>query len=63
LGDFEGTLRVVIGDEVYRSSRAAINSKRPMLVEGQIEAGRDTVEPMVHARRVQRLDQLARKTN
>lgn len=61
LGDFEGTLRVLIPDDVYTRSRAELASRLPMLVEGQIELGRDSAEPMLNAQRIRRLDRLARQ--
>lgn len=61
LGDLEGTLRVVIGEEVYVRSRGELTGKLPLLVEGQIELRRDSGEPMLNAHRIQRLDRLAQQ--
>lgn len=58
LGDFEGTIRVLIPEEVYLRDRPALAGKIPLLVEGRVELGRDSVEPMLNASRIQRLDKL-----
>lgn len=58
LGDFEGTLRVVISEEVYQRSRGELAGKIPVLIEGRVELGRDAVEPALHAQRITRVDHL-----
>lgn len=58
LGDFEGTLRVVIGEEVYARSRGELDRKLPIYVEGQVEPGRESTEPVLHAQRILRVDRL-----
>jgi DNA polymerase III alpha subunit len=55
LADFEGTLRVVIPDEVYRVARSILAEKVPMLVKGKLELARDSVEPVLRASRIQSL--------
>jgi DNA polymerase III alpha subunit len=55
LADFEGTIRVVIPNEVYLRSRGNFKDKAPILVEGQVELGRDSVEPVLRASRIERL--------
>jgi DNA-directed DNA polymerase III PolC len=59
LGDFEGTLRVVISEEVYQRSRGELAGKIPVLIEGRVELGRDAVEPALHAQRITRVDHLS----
>jgi DNA polymerase III alpha subunit len=56
LADFEGTLRVVIPDEVYKRDRGAFGEKTPLLLDGRLELGRESPEPLLRATRVQRLD-------
>lgn len=56
LADFEGTLRVVIPDEVYLRHRGEFAGKSPLLIEGRLELGRDSVEPILRASRIERLD-------
>jgi DNA-directed DNA polymerase III PolC len=55
LADFEGTLRVVIPNDVYLLSRSSFKDRMPLLIEGQVELGRDSVEPVLRASRVERL--------
>ncbi|MCW5878492.1 MAG: DNA polymerase III subunit alpha [Anaerolineales bacterium] len=52
LADFEGTLRVVIPDEVYRRDRQAFNSRDALLVTGRLESGRESPEPVLQATRL-----------
>lgn len=52
LADFEGTLRVVIPDDVYTRYRAELAGKAPILVEGRLEAGRDSPEPLLKAKKI-----------
>ena len=59
LGDFEGTLRVVISEEVYQRSRAELAGKIPILIEGRVELARDSGEPSLHAQQITRVDRLA----
>jgi DNA polymerase III alpha subunit len=56
LADFEGTLRVVIPDDVYIRDRAELAGKAALLVQGRLELGRDSPEPLLRASRIQRLD-------
>lgn len=55
LADFEGTLRVVIPDEVYKRQRSAFADKAPLIVEGRLELGRESPEPLLRASRIERL--------
>jgi error-prone DNA polymerase len=55
LADFEGTLRVVIPDDVYVRDRAELAGKAALLVQGRLELGRDSPEPLLRASRIQRL--------
>jgi DNA polymerase III alpha subunit len=55
LVDFEGTLRVVIPDEVYMRDRGALVGKAPVIVEGRLELGRESPEPLLRASRVRKL--------
>ncbi len=59
LEDFEGTLRVVINEDVYQRSRGELAGRIPVLIEGRVELGRDAVEPALHAQRITRVDHLA----
>lgn len=52
LADFEGTLRVVIPDDVYRRCRAALNGNAPLLVEGRLESGSESPEPLLKATKI-----------
>ncbi|MEX1071720.1 MAG: DNA polymerase III subunit alpha, partial [Anaerolineales bacterium] len=56
LADFEGTMRVVIPDAVYLRDRAELAGKSPLLIEGKLELGRESPEPLLRASRVERLD-------
>jgi DNA polymerase-3 subunit alpha len=55
LADFEGTLRVVIPEDVYQRDRAAFVAKEPVLVHGWLDAGRESPEPVMRASRLSRL--------
>lgn len=55
LADFEGTIRVVIPNEVYLRARGSFRDKAPLLVEGRVELGRDSVEPVLRASKIERL--------
>jgi DNA polymerase III alpha subunit len=55
LADFEGTLRVVIPEDVYQRDRAAFVAKEPVLVHGRLDAGRESPEPVMRASRLSRL--------
>lgn len=52
LADLEGTLRVVVPGEVYTRGRNAFRQGVPMLIEGRLELGRDSEEPVLRASRV-----------
>jgi len=52
LEDLEGMLDVVITDEVYRRSRAAIATGGPYVVEGSMELDSRRGEPRIHAERI-----------
>lgn len=52
LADLEGTLRVVIPGEVYTRGRSAFREGIPVLIEGRLELGRDSAEPVLRANRV-----------
>lgn len=58
LADFEGTMRVVIPDEVYLRHRGEFAGKSPLLIEGRLELARDSVEPILRASRIERLDKV-----
>jgi DNA polymerase III alpha subunit len=58
LGDLEGTIRVMIDEELYARSRSQLAGHLPILVEGRLELPRDAVEPVLNASRVVHLDQL-----
>jgi DNA-directed DNA polymerase III PolC len=60
LADLEGTMRVVIPDEVYLRHRGDLTGKSPLLIEGRLELGRDSVEPILKASRIERLDKVKR---
>ncbi len=60
LADFEGTMRVVIPDDVYVRDRAELAGKSPLLIEGKLELGRESPEPLLRASRVERLDKAAK---
>ena len=55
LADFEGTLRVVIPDEIYRRHRAEFSDKVPILIEGRLEAGGESAEPLLKAAKIKAL--------
>ncbi len=55
LADFEGTLRVVIPDEIYRRHRAEFADKVPVLIEGRLESGREYPEPLLKATKIKAL--------
>lgn len=55
LADFEGTLRVVIPDDVYIRHRAEMTGKAALLVEGRLELGSESPEPLLRANRITRL--------
>ena len=55
LADFEGTLRVVIPDDVYMRHRAELAARMPLLVEGKLEQDRESPEPLLKATRIKRL--------
>jgi len=58
LEDLEGMLDVVLFDEVYRRSKAAMkDSVGPFLVEGMLELDPQRGEPTLRAERVERLGQ------
>ncbi|MCW5873081.1 MAG: DNA polymerase III subunit alpha [Anaerolineales bacterium] len=52
LADLEGTLRVVVPGEVYTRGRTAFREGVPVLIEGRLELGRDSEEPVLRASRV-----------
>jgi DNA polymerase-3 subunit alpha len=54
--DFEGTLRVVIPEDVYMRHRAELAGKTALLIEGRLELGRESVEPVLKASRIRRLE-------
>lgn len=56
LADFEGTIRVAIPDDVYLRHRGELGGKSPLLVEGRLELGRESPEPLLRATRLERLD-------
>jgi DNA polymerase III alpha subunit len=58
LGDLEGTIRVMISEEVYARSRGQLAGKAPILVEGRLELHHDAVEPILNASRILRLNQV-----
>jgi DNA polymerase III alpha subunit len=58
LGDLEGTIRVLIEDEVYRRGRAALAGKAPVLVEGRVEQPREGAEPVLRVSEIRRLGTL-----
>jgi DNA-directed DNA polymerase III PolC len=60
LADLEGTMRVVIPDEVYLRHRGDLAGKSPLIIEGRLELGRDSVEPILKASRIERLDKVKR---
>ena len=62
LADFEGTIRVVIPDEVYRRDRGELAGKSPLLVEGRLELARESVEPLLRASKIRRLEKVAGQT-
>ena len=55
LADFEGTLRVVIPDDVYTRHRAELAARMPLLVEGRLEQDRESPEPLLKAAKIKRL--------
>jgi error-prone DNA polymerase len=55
LADFEGTIRVVIPEDVYRRDRSAFVEKQPVLVHGRLDAGGESPEPVLRATRLSRL--------
>jgi DNA polymerase III alpha subunit len=59
LADFEGTLRVVIPDDVYLRWRSNLAGRQPLLIEGRLELGRDSAEPLLRASKVERLERVA----
>ena len=63
LADFEGTLRVVIPDEVYQRDRGELAGRAPLLVHGRLELGRESPEPLLRASRIVRLDKRRGSTN
>lgn len=52
LADLEGTLRIVVPGEVYTRGRGAFREGVPVLIEGRLELGRDSEEPVLRASRV-----------
>jgi len=62
LADFEGTIRVVIPDEVYLRDRGELAGKSPLLIEGRLELARESVEPRLRANKIQRLEKVAGQT-
>jgi hypothetical protein len=55
LADFEGTLRVVIANEVYMRYRAELVGKAPLLVEGRLESESESPEPLLKASKITRI--------
>ncbi len=61
LADFEGTMRVVIADEIYLRHRGELAGKSALLIEGRLELARDSVEPILRASRIERLDKVKKQ--
>jgi DNA polymerase III subunit alpha len=53
--DLEGTLNVVIHEEVYRKIRGGMKGVGPYMIEGVVELDLATGEPLIRAERIERL--------
>jgi DNA polymerase III alpha subunit len=61
LADFEGTMRVMIPEDVYMRWRSNLAGRQPLLIEGRLEVGRESPEPVLRASKIERLEQVARQ--
>jgi DNA polymerase III alpha subunit len=58
LADLAGTLRVLIGEDVYMKCRSQLVENLPLLITGRLRVGSGGSESLFNASKVQRLDSL-----